>query len=217
MKFGTWGAYGRHGTKISTVSRFDERIALITIDHPPVNALNGATLTELDIFFDELSCRKEVQAVTITGTGEKCLIAGADISEFLQIDEETGIDFLEKGRRVFNKLLKRSIVLFAAISGDAIGQGLELALACDIRIASETSRFGLPQIKTGLIPWDGGTQRLSRLVGRSKALEMILTGESSMPKKPFGLDWLTKLFRRKTHGSGNEDGTRDGLQRVRLH
>ena len=141
------------------------------LDHSVAKSQISAELGE---FCDEATWDEEVRVVVISDTGEKALSRETNLNKAVSVDaleeEMEPLSFTEPISK-----LDRPVV--AAISGDAIGQGLELALACDIRIASETSRFGLPQIKTGHLPWDGGTQRLSRLVGRGKALEMILTGE----------------------------------------
>jgi enoyl-CoA hydratase len=136
--------------------------------------------TEMVMFSDELRelCSEaigndEMRVVVLKGTHESSFFIEKDLSDTVAVNEEQGIGiyFLSEA------ITKLDQPVIAAITGDAIGQGLELALACDIRIASETSCFGLPQIRAGHIPWDGGTQRLSRLVGKGKALEMILTGE----------------------------------------
>ena len=129
---------------------------------------------ELSELCAEITWNEEIRVVVIAGNDKKSFLGGINLTGRVPGGNE--LDWKESW--LFAKpISKLDQPVIAAISGDAIGQGLELALACDIRIASETSRFGLPEIKAGLIPWDGGTQRLSRLVGKSKALEMILTGE----------------------------------------
>jgi enoyl-CoA hydratase len=157
--------------------QIDGRVALITIDHPPVNALSKAILRELDSVFDDLSKRKEIGAVIITGAGEKSFVAGAEISEFLQIGEKTAVGFLEKGQRVFDQIENFDRPVIAAINGFALGGGNELAMACDMRIAAENARFGQPEVNLGIIPGYGGTQRLPRIIGMGKAKEMIFTGD----------------------------------------
>ena len=128
---------------------------------------------ELKELFAGTDWDEEVRATVITGDGEKTFSMGKMLSKVVKANGEGETQFSSLAESIAR--IDRPVV--AAISGDAIGQGLELALACDIRIAADASRFGFPQIKGGLIPWDGGTQRLARLVGRGKALEMILTGE----------------------------------------
>ena len=120
---------------------------------------------------DGVALDEEVYVVVISDMGENAFLGGKGLMRAVSMGSGT------EPQSFAEPIAKLDRPVIAAISGDAIGQGLELALACDIRIASETSRFGLPQIKSGLIPWDGGTQRLSRLVGKGKALEMILTGD----------------------------------------
>jgi enoyl-CoA hydratase/carnithine racemase len=137
---------------------------------------------------NEITWSREIRVIILTGTEESVSETGltGSISE---LKGRLGIEFWSFAEPISK--LDRPVI--AAISGDAIGQGLELALACDIRIASETSRFGLPQIKAGHIPWDGGTQRLSRLVGRGKALEMILTGEIIDAKEALRIGLVHKV------------------------
>lgn len=130
---------------------------------------------ELAELCTEIAWDEEIRVIILAGTEEKSFSIGSLLCELVSRDdeEEEKIDFFSLSEPIAR--LDKPVI--ASMNGDAIGQALELALACDIRIASETSRFGLPQIKSGVMPWDGGTQRLSRLVGRGKALEMILTGE----------------------------------------
>ena len=130
---------------------------------------------ELNELCAEIAWDEEIRVVVLTGSREKSLSLGPSLNRAVSgTGEEEEIRFPS----IAEPIAKIDRPVIAAVPGDAIGQGLEIALACDIRIAAETSRFGLPQILAGLIPWDGGTQRLTRLVGRGKALEMILTGES---------------------------------------
>jgi enoyl-CoA hydratase len=138
-----------------------------SLDYPLGISRMSADLCEL---CQEVALDEEVHAVVITDTGENAFLGEKALMRAVSVGEAESRSFAEPIAR-----LDRPVI--AAISGDAIGQGLELALACDIRIASETSCFGMSHIKSGLIPWDGGTQRLSRLVGKGKALEMILAGE----------------------------------------
>ncbi|HMB38265.1 MAG TPA: enoyl-CoA hydratase-related protein [Wenzhouxiangellaceae bacterium] len=154
------------------------RAAVLTVTRPAkLNALNHRTLVELHRAFEALANDDSVRAIVVTGTGEKAFIAGADISE---IRDQTPLDarhFSEHGQQLMRRIETMTKPVIAAINGFCLGGGLELALACHIRYASENARLGLPEIKLGIIPGFGGTQRLTRLIGRSRALEMILTGE----------------------------------------
>jgi enoyl-CoA hydratase len=153
-------------------------IAVITIDNPPsLNALNTATLTQLDRVLTELGDNPEVKGVIVTGGGEKSFIAGADITEFIQINKETAAAFMARGQRIFDKIEAFDRPVIAAINGFALGGGNELAMSCDIRIAAENAVFGQPEVNLAIIPGYGGTQRLARLVGPGKAKEIILADE----------------------------------------
>lgn len=153
------------------------RVAVVTVNRPDkLNALNAGTRDDILAAFDDLERDNEVRVVVITGAGEKAFIAGADINEFAG---KTAIQqrAVMKGRRAFDAVEEFSKPVIAMINGFALGGGCELALACDIRIASKTARLGQPEIKLGIIPGGGGTQRLTRLVGEGKAMELILTGD----------------------------------------
>jgi enoyl-CoA hydratase/carnithine racemase len=152
-------------------------VATVTLDRPDVhNAMNDAMRAELTDCFSALAPDDEVRAVVVTGAGQRAFSAGADIREFVEPQSPTR--FRERRRRLdFRQAMDRCPQpIIAAIRGYAFGGGLELALACDIRIASEDARLGLTEIDLAIIPGGGGTQRLPRLIGRGKALEMILTG-----------------------------------------
>ncbi|QAA31148.1 short-chain-enoyl-CoA hydratase [Clostridium manihotivorum] len=153
-------------------------IAVVTINRPKaLNALNSETLKDIDTVVAELEKDKEVYAVILTGAGEKAFVAGADISEMKDLNEEQGREFGALGNKVFRRLEVLDKPVIAAISGFALGGGCELAMACDIRIASEKARFAQPESGLGITPGFGGTQRLPRLVGLGKAKELIYTGD----------------------------------------
>ena len=153
------------------------RVAIVTINRPDkLNALNIPTRNEILAAFDELERDAEVRVVVITGAGEKAFIAGADINEFAGMTA-VGQRAVMKGRRAFDAVEDFSKPVIAMINGFALGGGCELALACDIRIASTKAKLGQPEIKLGIIPGGGGTQRLTRLIGEGKAMELILTGD----------------------------------------
>jgi enoyl-CoA hydratase len=155
-----------------------ESVAFITLNRPKVlNALNAATLQELQNAIDLIREDASIRAVILTGAGEKAFAAGADIQELAQVSAVEGRELALRGQAVFRALETCGKPVIACINGFALGGGCELALACHLRIASENAKFGQPEVKLGLIPGYGGTQRLPRLVGKGFALHMILTGE----------------------------------------
>jgi enoyl-CoA hydratase len=152
-------------------------LAQITINRPKkLNALNRATIEELHQAFDALESDFNIKAIIITGSGEKAFVAGADISEFSDFSAEEGSSLSKEGQeKLFDFVENLSTPVIAAINGFALGGGLELAMACHFRIASDTAKMGLPEVSLGVIPGYGGTQRLPQLVGKGKAMEMIMT------------------------------------------
>lgn len=162
-----------------TTDLLEHHTLLITINRPDkLNALNRSTIDDLHDILVEAEQNKQVRSVIITGAGEKAFVAGADIAEFASFSVEEGKQMSSQGHfKVFNFLENFSKPTIAAIRGFALGGGLELALACHIRVAADTAKLGLPEVSLGLIPGYGGTQRLAHLVGKGKAFEMILTGE----------------------------------------
>ncbi|MGH9321305.1 MAG: enoyl-CoA hydratase-related protein [Vicinamibacteria bacterium] len=155
-----------------------EGISTLTINRPDkLNALDGETLSELDRAITELSESESLRAVIVTGAGEKAFVAGADIKELARETPATGHLTCLRGQAVFRRLETLGKPVLAAINGFALGGGLELALACHVRIAAGGAKLGLPEVTLGAIPGYGGTQRLARIVGRGRALEMILTGD----------------------------------------
>jgi enoyl-CoA hydratase len=155
----------------------DESVLLITINRPKVlNALNSATLAELSSAVDDAAADDGVRALVLTGAGEKSFVAGADINELAQQTPVGGRDHAARGQRVFDRLERLGKPVIAAVNGFALGGGCELAMACTLRLAADTAKFGQPEINLGLIPGYAGSQRLPRLVGRGRALEMLLTG-----------------------------------------
>ncbi|HET9986467.1 MAG TPA: enoyl-CoA hydratase-related protein [Longimicrobiales bacterium] len=156
----------------------DDAIATVTVNRPEkLNALNADTIAELDAAFRELEADAAIRGVVLTGAGEKAFVAGADIAELAQMGPVSGVRVSRQGQDAFRFLERMRKPVIAAVNGFALGGGLELALACHLRIAGENARFGLPEVKLGIIPGYGGTVRLPRLVGRGRALEMILTGD----------------------------------------
>ena len=154
-------------------------IGTIIINRPKqLNALNKLTIEELHSAFDGLDTEETVKVIIVTGTGEKAFVAGADIKEFMNFDEAQGRELAAKGQELlFDFVNNLSTPVIAAINGFALGGGLELALASHIRIASENAKMGLPEVSLGVIPGYGGTQRLAQIIGKGRAMEMILTAE----------------------------------------
>ncbi len=152
-------------------------MAVVTINRPnKLNALNKETIKELHTAFVKLEKAKEVRAIILTGSGEKAFVAGADILEFAGFSEKQGKKLAAKGQEIlFDFLENLSKPVIAAVNGFALGGGLELAMACHFRVASENAKMGLPEVSLGVIPGYGGTQRLPRLVGKGRAMEMIMT------------------------------------------
>lgn len=155
-----------------------DQIVTITINRPKkLNALNADTIQELHEAFKTANLDKEVRAIIVTGAGEKAFVAGADIKEFVKFNQIQGTQLSTKGHQLlFDFVENLETPVIAAVNGFALGGGLELAISAHIRVASHNARFGLPEVSLGVIPGYGGTQRLPQLVGKGRALEMILTG-----------------------------------------
>ena len=154
-----------------------DRIATLTVNRPDkLNALNSRVIAELGEMIDSLRADRDVGGVILTGAG-RAFVAGADISELEQVAGDSVEALAKRGQSVFRRFETSPKPTIAAVNGFALGGGCELAMACDIRIASESAKFGQPEVKLGLIPGYGGTQRLPRLVGRGRALQLLLTGE----------------------------------------
>jgi enoyl-CoA hydratase len=153
-------------------------IATITVNRPDkLNALNRETIEELGRAVAEVAERDDVRGAIVTGAGEKAFVAGADIAELAKMGPVDGVETSRLGQRVFRAIETSRKPYVAAVNGFALGGGCELALACHLRVASERAKFGLPEVKLGIIPGYGGSIRLPRIVGRGRALELILTGE----------------------------------------
>ncbi|MGI6363201.1 MAG: enoyl-CoA hydratase-related protein [Bacillota bacterium] len=156
----------------------EDAIALVTIDREQqLNALNIETLEELEAEIIALGEDKGIKVVVITGAGNRAFVAGADIVEMKDFTEEEALEFSALGHRVFSRIESLPKPVIAAVNGYALGGGCELALACDLRFAGDWAKFGQPEIGLGIIPGFGGTRRLARLVGKGKAMELILSGE----------------------------------------
>ena len=157
----------------------EDRLAIVTINRPDArNALNLIVLRELAMTFEHVSMAKDIGAIILTGAGDKAFVAGADIREMANLSGLEMRGFSEIGRRLGDAMAACNKPIIAAINGYALGGGCELALACDIRIASDQAKIGQPEVNIGIIPGFGGSQRLPRLVGPGSAAEMIFTGDA---------------------------------------
>jgi enoyl-CoA hydratase len=153
-------------------------IAYVTVNRPKVlNALNTATMAELGVAFSEIKNDPSIRVAILTGAGEKAFIAGADIGELAKQDAVSGKEFAQRGQAVFDLIENFGKPVIACINGFALGGGCELALACTMRLANDNAKLGQPEVKLGIIPGYGGSQRLPRLVGKGLAMQMVLAGE----------------------------------------
>ena len=155
-----------------------ESVGILTINRPDkLNAISNELTAELKNFLDEVEADGGLRVLILTGMGEKAFVAGADINELVERDAVVGRKVSRERQEAFSKIENLPVPVIAAVNGFALGGGLELALACSIRICSDNAQFGAPEVKLGIIPGDGGTQRLPRLIGMGRAMEMILTGD----------------------------------------
>lgn len=161
------------------LTELSEGIFVITINRPDkLNALNKDVIEELGKAIDDASSNAEVKTIILTGAGEKAFVAGADISEFTSLDAAGGAALAKRGQDlVFDKIENCSKPVIAAVNGFALGGGCELAMSCHFRVASENAKFGQPEVNLGLIPGYGGTQRLTQLIGKGKAMELMMTAD----------------------------------------
>ncbi len=173
--------------------KIEEGVALVTLNHPPVNALTPELLAELDSTFDSLATDDVVKIVVLTGAG-RFFVAGADIRVLASIPSSAeGEAVARHGQTILNKIEAFEKPVIAAINGACLGGGLELAMCCHIRLAVEGARLGLPEINLGIMPGFGGTQRLPRLIGQSKAMELILTGEPVSAREAMNLGLVSQV------------------------
>ena len=157
----------------------EQQLAVVTINRPTkLNALNKATIQELHDAFDALNKDTGIRAIIITGSGEKAFVAGADISEFASFSEQQGAELAAAGQALlFDFVQNLHTPVIAAVNGFALGGGLELAMAAHFRVASDNAKMGLPEVTLGVIPGYGGTQRLAQLIGKGRAMELIMTAQ----------------------------------------
>lgn len=169
-------------------------ICILTINRPKqLNALNNQVFVELSAALHFIENNKDIRALIITGSGEKAFVAGADIKEFSDFASEEAIKLSLRGQGVFQRIEELSIPVLAAINGYALGGGFELALSCHLRVGSKTALVGLPELSLGLIPGYGGTQRLTKLVGKAKALELIMSGRFAKAEEALQLGILNTI------------------------
>lgn len=176
----------------------DQKIATIKLNRPPANALASGVLKELSVVLDEVESNDDVRVLLLKGEG-RFFSAGADIKEFTEIQSEHGFtELAERGQKLFDRVENFPKPVIAAIHGAALGGGLELAMSCHIRLASENAKLGLPELSLGIIPGFAGTQRLPRLVGAPKATEMMLTSEPISGKEAAALGLVNHAFSEET-------------------
>ncbi len=173
----------------------ENHVTTITINRPEkLNALNRSVISELSAAMKLVDDDSEVRAVLLTGAGEKAFVAGADISEFAHFSNEEGQKLSAEGHKtLFDAIEQMGTPVIAAVNGFALGGGLELAMACHIRVASENAKLGLPEVSLGVIPGYGGTQRLPQLVGKGRALEMITTAQMVNAKQAYEMGLVNHL------------------------
>ncbi len=173
----------------------DNSICIITINRPDkLNALNKEVFNDLNAAIDDVYKNPEIKSAIITGAGTKAFVAGADISEFLELDLLEATELSARGHKVFDKIENSPKPIVAAVNGFALGGGCELALACHFIYASENAKFGQPEVNLGLIPGYGGTQRLTQLVGRNLAMELLMSGNMISAKEAMEIGVVNKVF-----------------------
>jgi len=173
----------------------EDRAAVLTIDNPPANAFNSQQLKDLEAAFDEVTANEQVKVIIITAVGQ-FFVAGADINEIYAMKDspEASYAYMKKGQNLFLKIERSKKPVIAAINGRvALGGGNELAMACHVRLAEDSVQFGQPEIKLGILPGWGGTQRLARLIGKGRALEMLLTGEPIKAQEAYRVGLVNKV------------------------
>ena len=172
-----------------------DQIGILTINRPQkLNAISNELTAELKHFLDEVEGDEDLRVLIITGAGDKAFVAGADINELVERDARSGRRISSERQEIFSRIENLQVPVIAAINGYALGGGLELVLACSIRICSEQAQFGAPEVKLGIIPGDGGTQRLPRLVGLGRAMEMILTGDFIDAQEAYRIGLVNKVI-----------------------
>ncbi len=177
----------------------DGNIMVITINREKkLNALNQATLAELKEAIQIVYDDQEIRGVMIVGSGEKAFVAGADISEFIEVNEMNGRKFSEEGQEIFQMIEDCQTPVIAVVNGFALGGGCELAMACHMRVATKDARFGQPEVNLGIIPGYGGTQRLTQLIGKGRAFEYAMTGDMIDAQRGYEMGLVNHIAETKT-------------------
>ena len=172
----------------------EDQIATLTINRADkLNALNKDTLLEIKCAFQQICLDKSIMALIITGSGEKAFVAGADINEIAELDESNARSFSENGQEIFQLIENSRKPVIGAINGYALGGGCELALSCHLRLASSNAKLGLPEVSLGILPAFGGTQRLTRLIGKGLALEIMLTGDMISAERALEIGLINQI------------------------
>ena len=172
----------------------DGAVAIVTLNRPKVlNALNGQTLTELSAVMADLKADDSARAIVLTGAGEKSFVAGADINELAVLSPVQGKEHARRGQAIFDAIENLGKPVIAAVNGFALGGGCELAMACSIRIAADSAKFGQPEVNLGIIPGYAGSQRLPRLVGKGVALEILLTGDMITAQRAYEIGLVNRV------------------------
>ncbi|KPK95592.1 hypothetical protein AMJ80_04685 [bacterium SM23_31] len=175
-----------------------DRIATVTVNRPDkANALNAQTMLDIMAAFSQLKINPDVRVGILTGSGEKFFVAGADINELKELNANSGAAFSQHGQDIFSLIENLGKPVIAAVNGFALGGGCELAMACSMRIASNNAKFGQPEVGLGIIPGYGGTQRLPRLVGKGRALELILTGDMITADEAYRIGLVNKVVEQR--------------------
>ncbi len=183
----------------TVIARTDSGVTTLTINRPAkLNALNADVIDALERAFEQAAADPDTRVVVLTGAGEKAFVAGADIGELQNLGPDEARQFVSRGNALMSRIESLGKPVIAAINGFALGGGCELALACTLRLASDRALLGLPEVKLGLIPGYGGTQRLSRLVGRGRALGMMLTGEPVKAQKALDMGLVNEVVAAET-------------------
>ncbi|MBK5270550.1 MAG: enoyl-CoA hydratase/isomerase family protein [Bacteroidia bacterium] len=176
------------------LTSLENGILIITINRPDkLNALNKQVFNDLEEVIDEVYANDTIKSVIITGGGSKAFVAGADISEFLELKPDQAPELARRGQIVFDKIEKSPKPIIAAVNGFALGGGCELALACHFIYASENAKFGQPEVNLGLIPGYGGTQRLTQVIGRNRAMELLMSGNMITAKEAMEYGMVNKV------------------------
>jgi enoyl-CoA hydratase len=181
---------------LNIIATIDSEILTVTVNRPDkLNALNLQTIAEIGQAVENGNNNNSVKGIIITGSGNKAFVAGADISEFANYTTEEAMKLSAHGHKVFDSLENSKKPIIAAINGFALGGGCELAMACHLRIAADNAKFGQPEVKLGLIPGYGGTQRLPQLIGKAKALELLMTGDMIDAQEAYRLGLVNEVVK----------------------